>query len=370
MTIRGTGQRQHRLLRLVHRVLQRQPGADQRHEHAGEDAVGVAVAIAQAVQRGLAGRGGEHEEGALRRVDADKPTLKPGAPPAGGGDERVVAAGVDDRDLEGRAAAIHAVEHAGGTVADRDRTARQPFLAAAGGDVGAEHVVLQAVAPAVAGIDERRSVAGLDGVDEVGDRVIHLLARRVGAQRDGKTLLLKDAGIAAGIRYRLLQHFEIGVGVVADHQRQPARLRLGDRQQQQAQHKKRPQHAHETLRSSQSPFEPSTVSAEPGRGPRRERRQALCWRRPERAVVDFDLENPEFSAQVLGRIRRPRHRRFRHRLLVALLSATLSVRHDEGRPELHSQPQQFFARCHLRAIIAAAEASKLMFGKKPQAVRA
>ncbi len=61
------------------------------------------------------------------------------------------------------------------------------------------------------------------------------------------------------------------------------------------------------------------------------------------------MENPEYAAQMLQKIRelrRPVARRFRHRLFLALLPAALSLRHDQDRPELRAPLQQGLAPGH------------------------
>src|SRR6185369_1796649 len=100
----------------------------ERCEDAREDAVRVGVARRQAVERLLVGAGGEDDEGAARRLDPRQAAAQPDGPRAGGRRERIVAAGVDDRHLQSRAAAIDVVADAVRPVAKGYRDACEELL--------------------------------------------------------------------------------------------------------------------------------------------------------------------------------------------------------------------------------------------------
>jgi hypothetical protein len=79
----------------------------------------------------------------------------------------------------------------------------------------------QAVAPAVAGLDENGGVAGLDLLDEFADHRLHIVEPEVVARGDREALFAQQVRVALRVGPRLLQGVDVLIRIVADDEREP-----------------------------------------------------------------------------------------------------------------------------------------------------
>ena len=148
----------------------------------------------------------EDHERPIRRIDANQPAGEPDAALARRRRERIVAAGIDDRDLQRRALRIHLVDNAVDAVLQRDRDAREEVLAAGGRSVGPDNEVLRPVAPAMAGIGEDGRVARFDRLDKGGNRLVELAAGEILLEEDlVEALGLENVSVALSVGHGLLE---------------------------------------------------------------------------------------------------------------------------------------------------------------------
>ena len=174
-----------------------------------EDVLGVDAVAAEAVRghRARRGRvGDERPRGRAHLREARARHLE-----ARG--EGIVAAGVEDEEVEARLRAVHAVED----LADLDREERHVFLAAHGG-VDRDEVVAILELHRVAGVEEERRVRAFERGAELADGIDHVLARGVLAHDDLEAELLQRLGEVARVVHGVAQRRR-RVVVVADEQR-------------------------------------------------------------------------------------------------------------------------------------------------------
>jgi hypothetical protein len=200
--------------------MQRQIGAQEGQKRAGEDAVRVGIRVGQSIHRGLTFTGGIDDEAAVDRLrlQAARQSV---APLPGRRPKRIVAAGVDDRHLQARVLALEVVEHAVDAVAQRQREPRQTLQVDAVGRVDAHQIIVRAVAPAVAGIDEHDRVAGMNLFDEIRHCAGHVEYGKVIALPDREPLLAQHRSISLRIGLGLLQLVDVLILVIADDEREP-----------------------------------------------------------------------------------------------------------------------------------------------------
>ena len=131
--------------------------------------------------------------------------------------ERIVAAGIEHQD---RGAHVLVLQPLDDAVGEHRGVAHQFFLAfACRRHVGRQQEILSGDLEAVAGIEEERGVAGLDGCVERQQRLAERLPGLVLRHHHGKPELLQRIAHGAGVVDRLLQLGDVLVVVVADHQR-------------------------------------------------------------------------------------------------------------------------------------------------------
>jgi hypothetical protein len=131
--------------------------------------------------------------------------------------ERIVAAGVEDQDVELRAAAAHLAQH-------QFRADHLEIEILPTGRVGIDrHQEIGAVhLQSVPGIIEQRDIRVRDGTAELGDRMVEadLVQVEQGIAADhGEPGRLQAAGHQPGVVARVGQPPDRGIGAVADHQR-------------------------------------------------------------------------------------------------------------------------------------------------------
>ena len=191
-----------------------------RYYGAADEGGGERAQGARPVERHLARLGREGHEGAGRGRDAGKAGARPFAGGRSGAgerrdlpDERVVAAGVQEDEL-----LLRVLTHEGEERVERHRLQRQ-FGEAADVGRGRDQVVLAADLDAVPGIVEQGDVGADHRLDEALEGLLHADLVEVGAEHDLEVEPAQRLGDGARVLGRVRERRRVGVGAVADDER-------------------------------------------------------------------------------------------------------------------------------------------------------
>ncbi len=182
----------------------------------GDVAVAALTDIDLAVERGLAGAGGERDQRAFAGFHLRKPRLHRHA--AGGGirldlgGERIVAAGIEEHQLD-LGVAHGLVERE----IDIDRGAQFDIHFRFDVGIDRQQIIGAADGDAVAGIEEYRDVGALRLLAEFEQPLGHLVAGQVSALDDIEADIAKHARHRLGVNRGVGKLGDILVGAVADH---------------------------------------------------------------------------------------------------------------------------------------------------------
>jgi len=195
-------------------------------EGSREHRIGIAVIVGEPVERRLPRPRREDREHAFRQLRHRRQAAAAGDRTRAGTFERIVAAGIEHQDGGAHLAVLQPLDDAVG----EHRGIAHQFLLPLGRrrHVGRQQKVLPGNLKTVAGIEEERGVAGLDGVVERQQRLAERLPVLVFRHHHRESELLQRIAHGAGIVDRLLQLGHVPVVVVADHERD-ALLGLGRR---------------------------------------------------------------------------------------------------------------------------------------------